>query len=475
MTTAQSKISGLNQSIQDILRKHPEKSGAYVLERGEGALLARAWLSDQAQTSIDIQYFIWRSDNIGILASESLLRAADRGVRVRVLIDDFGAFFSAHNILSIAAHPLIDIRIYNPKVRTGVSPWKRFHNVLRDFHALNQRMHDKLFVVDSCVAITGGRNMADEYYDFDRVYSYRDRDILVLGPAIEGMNRSFDEFWASPLSIPVEMILKRTATKLTQPQIEKTIQAVHAYAENPANCSDEVREILNNLPRKFSDILDSIAWDNVRFVHDEPGRIQQDLTEEGETRQSLIEVVKKATSRVVIQSPYFVMPDGGLDLFKQLIAKGVKVSIITNSLAASDNPFAFSGYKQQRQEILNAGLDVYEYRPKPADQRDLDQRYSAVESRPPVFALHAKTMVIDGKTLFVGSFNLDPRSSYLNTEVGILISNPKIAGPVEQEILTDMLPENSWNARTDNPDAHVPATKRLLVRLVGLLPLKPLL
>lgn len=467
------------QDLGRLLRKltaaHPGHSGAYVLERGEEALLARAWLGDHAQKSIDIQYFIWSTDNIGILASEALVRAADRGVRVRVLVDDFGVDASAENVLSVVSHPLIDIRIYNPQTTVGISVWMRLLNVLRDFRAVNQRMHDKTFIVDSSVAITGGRNMADEYFDYDQAYNFRDRDILVIGPVVDDMQNNFEAFWNSPLSTPIETQLEAEAATLTTDRIKVVLENLHRYAKDPENFADEVRAALSNLPRKFSAVLAMITWDDVQFVHDKPGKNEHGWNGGGETTRSLIQVLSEAKSRVVIQSPYVVMPKGGLQLFKSLVDKGVRVSIVTNSLASTDNLYAFSGYSRQRKEILAAGIEVYEYRPNPTVQQDLFRRYSKMQEQPPVFAIHAKTLVVDGTTLFVGTFNLDPRSANLNTEVGILVSNPKIAASVEQQILIDMLPENSWNARGDNPDSFAPISKRLKIWFKKFLPLEPLL
>ena len=184
-----------------------EKTGAYILEKGEEALMARAWLAQHAQHSIDVQYFIWSTDNIGILAAEMLLAAADRGVKVRVLVDDFLIDAEDKSLALLAAHPNVLIRIYNPKHKVGTSTFGRIINAIMDFRGINQRMHDKTAIFDSVAGITGGRNMADEYFDFDHEYNFRDRDILLLGAAVKDMRINFDEFWVSSLSVPVEDLL----------------------------------------------------------------------------------------------------------------------------------------------------------------------------------------------------------------------------------------------------------------------------
>ncbi len=470
------KQSVLALNLKPYLKSIPtNKSGAYVLERGEDSLLARAWLGDHAEKTLDIQYFIWSTDNIGILASEALLRAADRGVHVRIIVDDFRIDASPENMLVIASHPRIDIRIYNPQTTVGVSFLRKAFNALRDFRKLNQRMHDKTFIVDGTVGITGGRNMADEYFDYDQTYNFRDRDILIVGPVVGGMQNSFNAFWESPLSVPVETILKEEAANLMEDRTKQLINELHDYAKKPENFSDEVRSALKNLPEKFSGLLKDMVWDNIRFIHDQPGKTDEGWSGRGDTTQSILEALAQAKSRIVIQSPYLVMPKGGLEFFKGLIEKGVKVSVNTNSMASTDNLYAFSGYHSQRKEILAAGIEVYEYKPNPEIEKELFQRFAQENQNPPVFAIHAKTFVIDGETLFVGTFNLDPRSTHLNTEVGILITNAKIAGPVEQAILTDMKPENSWNARTDNPDSLVSRKKRFKIWLKKLIPIEALL
>ena len=180
------------------------QSGGYILEKGEEALIGRAWLTQHATESIDVQYFIWSTDNIGILSAQGLLSAAERGVKVRVLVDDFLIDAEDRTLLLLSAHPNADIRIYNPNITVGMSLWQKLKAVLFDFRAINQRMHDKTAIFDGVAGITGGRNMADEYFDFDHEYNFRDRDILLLGVAVEQMSENFEEFWNSELAVPVE-------------------------------------------------------------------------------------------------------------------------------------------------------------------------------------------------------------------------------------------------------------------------------
>ncbi len=459
-----------------LFEQHPSKSGAFVLEKGEDALLTRALLTDLSTKSIDVQYFIWSTDNIGILAAESLLRAAERGTRVRVIVDDLLIDAPAESMVALAAHPKVEVRIYNPKNSVGVSLPERAFGLMSNFRSFNQRMHDKTFIVDGLVAITGGRNMADEYFDYDQEYNFRDRDILLLGPVVSEMENSFEQFWQSKLTVPVESLLKHNKKRLTKERIEEIYSELHAYALDPENYEPAVRQKLKNISDNIPVFAEELVWDDILFVCDEPGKNRSSgFKGGGRSTEMLVDAVSKAQKSITIQSPYLVLPDGGIEFFEKLVAKGVEVTIVTNSLAATDNLQAFSGYIKQREKIIKAGIRVHEFRPDPAIQKELINRYERLKKNVPTFAIHAKTMVIDGELLFIGTFNLDPRSANLNTEIGVLIKNKKLAGQVEGDIQRDMLPENSWNPSSENPDFHAPFWKQLKVSLWAILPINSLL
>jgi putative cardiolipin synthase len=468
--------SELDQRIGPLLASHPDQTGAYVLDKGEQSLLARAWLADHATSSINVQYFIWSSDNIGTLATESLLRAADRGVVVRVLIDDLLVDAPNDFLLAMADHPNISIRIYNPQHKVGTSKKRRLWNIFSNFRAANQRMHDKTFVVDGKVAITGGRNMADEYFDYDQKYNFRDRDILLLGPAAADIENSFENFWQSSLTKPVEQLLSGTAPPTTE-EIQAIYRELHLYAENRENYAPEVRQALVDLPNRFSLLIDNLVWTQVNFISDDPGKNsgEQGLGGGGRTTSQLIEKLRQAKTQVTIQSPYLVMPEGGLELFSDLIDRGVKVRISTNSLLSTDNLQAFSGYSKQRKKLLRAGIDIFEFKPQPEIQRELIDRYQQLEKKAPIFAIHAKTLVIDSRQLYIGTFNLDPRSANLNTEVGVIIDNRQLALQIEEQIEWDMHPANSWNSASEHPNRFAPFWKRTKLGFWRLFPLNKIL
>jgi putative cardiolipin synthase len=457
-------------------------SGAYVLDTGAEALLARAWLVDQARSSIEVQYFIWSTDNIGVLAAEALLRAADRGVRVRVIVDDLLIDAPDDSLLALARHPNIDIRIYNPQISVGVPLHTRLWNVLSNFRGFNQRMHDKTLIVDGKFAITGGRNMAAEYYDYNHAYNFRDRDALLLGHVVASVQANFERFWASELCVKVEELydglgLMQKNVRVDDAQTQRIYRELREYAKSPGNFAPEVRAAIVATPEAFARVAQQTVWGKVEFISDGPGKNEatRGLGGGGTTTATLAKLVESARERIVIQSPYLVMSDAAMDLFRRTTAHGVSVRISTNSLASTDNLPAFSGYRSQRSALLAMGLQIYEYKPDPDVQRRLMQRIPAFAGKSPIFSLHAKTLVIDSKIVYVGTFNFDPRSENLNTEVGVIIHDETLARAVQAAIETDMAPGNSWDAARDDPDQFVSFAKRSKVRLMQLMPIKPLL
>jgi len=451
--------------IDGQIAARPGQTGAYVLETGTQALIARYWLADHARESIEVQYFIWSTDNIGILAAEALLRAAERGVRVRVLVDALLIDAPDASLLALARHPKVDIRIYNPK---------KLWSLVGDFRGYNQRMHDKTLIIDGRMAITGGRNMAAEYYDYNREYNFRDRDVLLLGAVVKDMSASFERFWASELAVPAEDL--HEGRRLEDADVRRVYRELQEYARAPSNFAPEVRTAIATVPAAFPQIAREITWGPVEFISDAPGKNEsRGLRGGGATAAALAKLVENARSRVVIQSPYLVPSERAITLLRDARARGVKVRISTNSLASTDNIQAFSGYRNQRSRLLGMGIDIYEYKPDPEVQRDLMRASPEAQRKPPVFSLHAKTMVVDGATLYIGTFNFDPRSENLNTEVGVIIQNPALALAVEGAIENDMRPANSWNAASDDPDGHVSLLKRGRTRFWQFMPIKPLL
>ena len=470
------------QLITSEIARQEGKSGVHVLDTGTEALITRAWLVEHAEHTIEVQYFIWSADNIGKLAAEALLRAADRGVRVRVIVDDLLIKAPDKSLLALAHHPNIDIRIYNPKNSVGVTLPQRILNAATDFRGINQRMHDKTFIVDGKIAVTGGRNMAAEYYDYNHDFNFRDRDVLMLGAAVKNMQSSFERFWESSLSARVEELynglgLMKKNVSADSSEVQAVYRELRAYAQSPENFTPAVRQAIADAPATFADIVRQIVWTRVEFISDMPGKNASifSLHGGGLSTNALAELAAGAQTRITIQSPYLILSNEAIALFKDILARGIKVRINTNSLASTDNIQAFSGYRNQRKTLLKMGFEIFEYMPYPQVQQSLMNRFEATHNKKFVFGLHAKTMVVDGARVYIGTYNFDPRSQNLNTEAGVIIHDETIAQKVEAAIEVDMAPGNSWNAASDDPDQHVPLVKRSKVRLLQNLPIKPLL
>jgi len=481
-TQATEKAIDYYEEFKSLSITQSPKSGVYVLENGEDALITRAWLADQARESIEVQYFIWSTDNIGILATEALLRAANRGVKVRVIVDDLLIDAPDKSLLALEKHPNIHIKIYNPKHKVGTPLHARVINLLTNFRGFNQRMHDKTFVVDGFVAITGGRNMADEYYDYDHKYNFRDRDVLLVGNASHKIQASFNRFWNHKISFAIEDLydgfgIMQKNIDVNHQEIEEIYQDLHKYAQSEENFKPEIRALISDISQTIPRLMDKLKWVDVNIISDDPGKnnAKFSLGGGGKSTIALANLLKSAKKEVVIQSPYVILTKEAKALFASLIEKGIKISISTNSMESTDNIQAFSGYKNQRNELLKMGINIFEYKAFPQTQKTIMQRYKQLNDKHPIFALHAKTLVIDAKQVFIGTFNLDPRSINLNTEIGAVIHDESIATQVRKAIIVDMSDENSWDPREKNPDRHSSLLKRLKVLFWRLTPIKPLL
>lgn len=448
-----------------------KSTGVYVLEQGTEAMFSRAWLSDQAQESIDIQYFIFSADNIGLIAVDYLVKAADRGVKIRLLVDDFMVDANGDELLKLASHKNLSIRIYNPMANIGKNIAQKLYKLTTDFHGFNQRMHNKTFTVDGKVSITGGRNVADEYFGYDHEFNFRDRDVLVLGGVTNDIQTSFNQFWDDSLSIPIENLI------VSNKPIDTNFDALHEYACNPANFVPKVRNQINDLPAVFKEIVNSkqLHWvEGVEYISDIPGKNQSNkfLGGGGITTDRLISLVKSSNKSITIQTPYLVTTDLSRDLFKELIAKGVEIKILTNSLSSNDNLEAFSGYQRDRKKLLKMGVKIYEFKPDAKiRQKIMSDVMQGQLKTIPVFGLHAKSMVIDDNITVIGTFNVDPRSANLNTESITIIPSKEVSASVKKGMLDEMLPENAWRVTLKwNPDGEESVMKQIGVKLRRVVP-----
>jgi cardiolipin synthase C len=441
-----------------------KSSGAFVLEDGDGSMIARAWLTENATKSIDIQYFIFSIDNIGLIACDYLVRAADRGVKVRILVDDIMVDADAEDIMILDAHPNIEIKIYNPGINLGKNILQKVTKVLTDFRSINQRMHNKIFMVDDKTVITGGRNIADEYFDYDHEYNFRDRDIFLMGKVCEPIKKSFDTFWDHDLSVPVGQIIKDKFSIKYHPSL---YDKLHQYACDTTNYWPQIRQRVANIPKAFQSLVNNgdLIWtDSIQYISDDPGKNdgKQGLQGSGKSTEGLIALIKRAKKSIDIQSPYLVTTEESRALFADAVSRGVNVRILTNSLASTDNLEAFSGYQRDRNALLNTGVSIFEFKPDAACRMKL--MTGALREDPdfqPIFGLHAKSMIIDGKIAVVGTFNLDPRSAHLNTECFVIVNNRQLAQKMNLGFDDEFKPENAWETTAKwNPDHLVSIKKR---------------
>lgn len=454
----------LTKELAPVAELMQQQTGVYVLEDGGNSMITRAWLCEHAEKTIDVQYFIFSTDNVGLIACDYLVRAADRGIKVRILVDDIMVEAGTHEILTMDSHPNIDIKIYNTGSNLGKNIIGKLKKLSTDFKGFNQRMHNKTFTVDGKVVITGGRNIADEYFDYDHEYNFRDRDVLLIGnKTVATVQQSFNEFWNNPLSVSITDIAHEDSSNFNDPN---RFNLLHQYACNPENFWPQVREKIQRLPEAFHSIQQSgeLVWldnDSVIFVSDIPGKNTNGIG--GVTTDALIALVKNARQTIYIQSPYLITTELGRKLFQEATKRGVKIRILTNSLASTDNLEAFSGYQRDRAKLLETGVKIYEFRPDAAERyRVMTGALQEKLNFTPIFGLHAKSMVIDGKTTVIGTFNLDPRSANLNTECFAVIHSHKIAQGVLKGMEIEFNPDNSWETTaTFNPDSETSYKKRL--------------
>lgn len=457
----------LSEELSDLTEVMKSKTGVYVLEDGAGSMVARAWLSEYAEKSIDIQYFIFSLDNVGLIACDHLVRAADRGVKIRILVDDIMVDAEIEDILSLASHENISIKIYNPGLNLGKNIFSKIAKLATDFRSANQRMHNKTFIVDNKIVITGGRNIADEYFDYDHAYNFRDRDVLLIGKETEKVAGSFQDFWTHELSVDASELseLNEEADTITDPH---RFFKLHAYACDPENFWPQVRSRIEDLPSVFRKLKNTgdIVWvDELSFISDVPGKNDgtSGLGGGGASTDALIELVKNAKHSLDIQTPYLITTELSQNLFKAAVDRGVNVRILTNSLASTDNVEAFSAYQADRTTLLETGVRIFEFRPDAAVRTEImtGELQETLEHKP-IFGTHAKSMVVDGKITVIGTFNLDPRSANLNTECVTVIHSEEISMGVLHGMEIEFKPENSWEISPDfNPDSEVSNWKRL--------------
>lgn len=472
--SADSSLSRFTEGIG--LTPDNDISGFLVLDRNDEALMWRLMLADLARESLDIQYFIWKGDISGALLAERIIRAADRGVRVRILIDDVTLMGKDRGMNALNQHPNIEIRTFNPwGARHGL---KVILGLEFMFHLkrLNHRMHNKLMVADNCMAIVGGRNIGNEYFGLNKKHNFIDLDVVAAGSIARDISTSFDIYWNSKWAYPAES-LRGSSSKDTLPELKKVLaKLISAEEENLACFNRERGDWDTRLCRFKQKKVDGSA----EVVYDEP--LLGVDTAPVELMESLQDVAKDARKEILISSPYFIPHGNFYEGLQKFTEEGVRLRVLTNSLASTNHPLVISSYKSHRRPFIQGGGELYELRVDAQIKHVYDT--FPVEAR--LLGLHSKVIIIDRHRVFIGSLNLDPRSIYINTEMGLIIESPELAEEVADLLERYMMPENSWRVRLEENGALVwessddtvrrqPARnlwQRFNVGFMGLLPLE---
>jgi len=473
----------LAQIFRDEFSEHPGQSGFLLLPSGLDAFVARSVLADLAQRSLDVQYYLYHNDLTGKLFTHQLLKAADRGVRVRLLVDDMGLEGRDFGALALDAHPNIEVRIINPFIR-GTS---RMTQYLTRLGKVTRRMHNKSFIADNQATILGGRNIGNEYFEADPDLEFGDLDVLAIGPVVQQASDVFDLYWNSELTYPVATLVSEDPSSK---EIATARAGLDAFAARQADSEYTVALRESNLARRLQADQVEFHWGAGRIVYDHPDKLLEDRgrTDLHLTNQ-LESLLGGMQQELIIFSPYFVPTRNGVDKLVELSRAGVRVRILTNSLASTDVSVVHAGYAKYRKPLLRGGVELYEMNKRLTRQQRQEKQGLEGSSKA---SLHAKSFVVDRERVFIGSLNLDPRSVVENTEVGVVIDSPEIAQGmaewfdqhVEQIAFRLELVDEAGGERllwqgieagkpvTYETEPHSGFWRRLGVKLLGLLPIE---
>ncbi len=441
--------TALGKSLADGIAANPGLSAFYPLNQGMDALGVRLRLAEQAEKSIDLQYFLMKDDTAGAVITKALLKAADRGVRIRFLIDDVFTTFPDRYFLLLNQHPNINIRIFNPVSRSGFSTL----NFIGQFSQANRRMHNKSFTVDNLISVVGGRNIADEYFELKTDSVFVDFDVLAMGPITADISRSFDEYWNHSRAVPISQFIKprqKDDLKAIRADISEELNGIYDTVYERALNSRLLQDLIANQQPMF------VA--SARVLVDSPDKLTNKIDKtQNQLANDLREVLLNAETEAIFISPYYVPGESGVQMIRDLVAKGVRVIIITNSLASTNHVAVHSAYARYRKAIIRAGAELYEARANAA------QEITGNANSPDVMTLHTKVFFFDRRKIFVGSLNLDPRSVDINAEMGLLIDSKAMVASLTQRMesrlptLTYRVLENDkgnleWHGRVNGQD-----------------------
>jgi phosphatidylserine/phosphatidylglycerophosphate/cardiolipin synthase-like enzyme len=409
-------------------------SGIRLLSSGDEAFASLIALADHAERTLDIQYYIIHEDESSRTLLHHVRLAADRGVRVRVLVDDLNTVGEDRRFMHLSSHANVEVRVFNPFTAGRFWTWTRFLASAANIRRINHRMHNKLFVADNALAITGGRNIGDAYFTLDPHSNFVDLDVVAAGSIVPELSASFDEFWNSKYAIPISTVASAMSPEAASaPLVEPAFSVNAGWLERELNARN-VR----------------LIWVPATVLADQPAKIASETSPEEEVTiaNDIAALMKSASQELIIISPYFIPGKQGVALLSELVARGVRIRILTNSLASTDSPLVDIGYARYRVPLLKLGIDLREMRPK------LGQKHARFHPfRSSNASLHAKALVIDQKIVFIGSLNMDERSAKINSELGLVISSSEIARQVTG-LLDDLSTDSSYKLQLGAND-HV--------------------
>jgi putative cardiolipin synthase len=447
---AQPEGTSLGREFAAVTMAHQGESGFHLLVQGVDSFLVRAEMARAAERTLDLEYFIFQDDDSGKLLVDSLLKAAERGVRVRLLVDDNDDVSKNSQLAALVAHSNVEVRVFNPFNLRWPLDLLRYTEFLVTDTRINYRMHNKLFIADNSVAVTGGRNVGDEYFQIDPKKGFADFDVLAVGPVVPQLSKSFDAYWNSDKAIPLQALMAASVNHaaLRHDRAERTASKDSVEGQNLERHiaqGNPLKGLLND-PKAFVYSTAEVLSDPADKREVEAGEKDGPLM-----RRRVVAAVNEVNSELLITSPYLVPGEGGMRLLERVRARGVEIRIITNSLVSTEMPIAHIGYAHYRKRLLEDGVDLCEMKPSPGEPDVGAMRID--EDAPRRFSLHGKVFVFDRKRVFIGSMNFDRRSLRVNTEMGLIIDSPELAQQVASHFDALSRPANCFTPVLKPPDA----------------------
>lgn len=421
--------TSLAKIIEPLKTQNPELTGYHILYEPMEAIAARLQLIDKAEKTLDLQYYIWDNDTIGSLALYKIIQAADRGVKVRLLMDDNNAKSMEAIYLALDQHQNIEVKLFNPYRFRRLRPME----MIIDLKRINRRMHNKTFTADNQITLIGGRNMSNQYYNVSENYQFSDVDVMLVGQAVDDITHSFDEYWNHSYAYPVRQIVNHKQYTLRYDGLKSQLTEFYQSASiqnylNLSNRSHDFNQWLSN------DV--ELDWVKAQVIKDSPEKIKSKAKKEEHLNFQLVQRLQKPEKSVDIISAYFVPEKKGEQHLKKLAEDGVNVRVLTNSFKANDVALVHAFYAKYRESLLKSGVQLYEFLPAIPEEFqnknniEISKQLKVSLKGLSRSSLHAKMMALDDKQVFIGSFNFDPRSSHLNTEIGVILDSKPLANAV---------------------------------------------